>query len=163
TGPVRVEGMGEYTRAGIWNSPTRYRLTATYADGLPITLAGGHSDIAMGTKWIGEYGWVYVDRGKFRTHPAFLMEEVFGPNEIRLIHSRDHYRNFLDSVKSRQETITPAEIAHRSASVGHLCVIAIKLERGIRFDPATETILDDPEATRLLARSYRSPWPNIVK
>jgi len=162
TGPVRVEGMGEYTRAGIWNSPTRYRLTATYADGLPITLAGGHSDIAMGTKWIGEYGWVYVDRGKFQTHPASLMEEVIGPNEIRLIHSRDHYRNFLDSVKSRQETITPAEIAHRSASVGHLCVIAIKLERGIRFDPATETILDDPEATRLLARSYRSPWPNVL-
>jgi len=61
-------------------------------------------------------------------------------------------------VKSRQQTITPGEVAHRSASVGHLGVIAMELGRKIHFDPATESIIDDPEATRLLSRSYRSPW-----
>jgi hypothetical protein len=81
-----------------------------------------------------------------------------GPNENRLYRSRDHYQNFLDCVKSRDVTITPCETAHRSASVGHLGVIALKLGRKIRFDPGNETILDDPEAGRMLSRSYRSPW-----
>jgi hypothetical protein len=61
-------------------------------------------------------------------------------------------------MRSRKQTITPIETAHRSASVGHLGVIAIELGRKIRWDPETETILNDPEAARLLGRSYRSPW-----
>jgi hypothetical protein len=28
-----------------------------------MTIAGGHDDIKMGTKWIGTDGWVYVNRG----------------------------------------------------------------------------------------------------
>jgi hypothetical protein len=30
--------------------------------------------------------------------------------------------------------------------------------RTIRWEPATETILDDPGAAALLGRSYRKPW-----
>jgi predicted dehydrogenase len=158
TGPVEVEGRGEFPTRGIYNSALRYRVTATYADGTPMIIAGGHPDIRMGTKWIGEYGWVYVDRGRFETNPQDLVNDVIGPNEIRLYKSTDHYQNFLDCVKSRALTITPAEVAHRSASVGHLSVIAIELGRKIRWDPATETIIGDPEAERLLSRAYRKPW-----
>ena len=161
TGPVEIEGYGEFPRAGVWNSPTRYYLRAKYADGTPMILAGGHSEIRSGTTWIGEYGRIHVDRGRFETQPAHLTEEIIGPNEIRLIHSRDHYQNFLDCVKTRGTTITPAEIAHRSASVGHPGVIAIELGRKIRFDPETETVKNDPEAQRLLSRSYRKPWQMI--
>ena len=158
TGPVEVEGYGEYSRAGIWNSPTRYLFTAKYADKTSITIAGGHKNIKMGAKWTGEYGWVYVDRGQFETHPSYLKQDIIGTNEIRLYNSKDHHQNFLDCVKSRKQTITPAETAHRSASVGHLGMISIKLGRKIKFDPQTETILNDSEAERLLSRSYRSPW-----
>jgi len=158
TGPVEVEGFGEYTRAGVWNSPTRYIFKAKYADKTPITIAGGHKTISMGTKWVGENGWVFVNRGEFETYPSDLKQDPVGPNEIKLYKSRDHYQNFLDCVKSRKQTITPAETAHRSASVGHLGVIAIELGRKIKFDPVTETILNDLEANRLLGRSFRSPW-----
>ncbi len=158
TGPIEVEGRGDFPTSGIYNSALRYRVTAKYADGTPMVIAGGHPDIRSGTRWIGEYGWVYVDRGKFETHPAGLVNEVIDPNEIQLYKSTDHYQNFLDCVRTRTLTITPAEVAHRSASVGHLSVIAIELGRKIRWEPATETILDDPEAERLLSRSYRKPW-----
>ncbi len=158
TGPLEIEGYGEYTRAGVWNSPTRYYLKADYADGTPIIIAGGHDEISMGTKWIGEYGWVYVDRGKFETHPAYLKTDPIRPEEFHLYKSRDHHQNFLDCVKNRKSTVAPAETAHRSASVGHLGVIAIELGRKIRFNPNTETILEDPEGSRLLGRSFRSPW-----
>lgn len=158
TGPVDVEGYGDFPRSGIYNSPTRYRLNITYANSTPMVVAGGHADIRSGTKWYGEFGWIWVDRGGFEAEPAHLGNEIVGPEEIRLIHSRDHYQNFLDSVKTRQETIAPCETAHRSASVGHLGVIAMETGRKIHWNPETETIIKDPEAERLLSRSYRGPW-----
>lgn len=158
TGPVEIEGRGEFPKSGIYNSAMRYYLTAKYADGTPVVIAGGYPEIRGGTKWIGEHGWIWVDRGAFEAHPAHLVHEVIGPNEIKLYKSRDHYQDFLDCVKTRSLTITPCEVAHRSASVGHLGVIAIELGRKIRWDPATETIIDDPEAERLLSRAYRRPW-----
>ena len=158
TGPVEIEAMGEFPTSGIYNSPTRYDVQAKYADGTPMILAGGHDEIWSGTKWIGEYGWIWVDRGQFETEPASLKREVIGPEEIRLYKSRDHQQNFLDCVRSRAKTIAPAETAHRSASVGHLGVIAMEVGRKIKWDPATETILGDPEAERLLGHSYRKPW-----
>jgi predicted dehydrogenase len=158
TGPVEVEARGEFPTKGIYNSALRYRVETKYADGTPITLAGGYDDIQGGTKWIGETGWVWVDRGGFETQPAYLVNEVIGPNEAKLIKSRDHYQNFLDSVRSRALTIAPCEVAHRSASVGHLGVIALATGRKLRWDPAVEKILDDPEAERLLSHAYRKPW-----
>jgi predicted dehydrogenase len=158
TGPVEVWGKGEWPTTGIYNSATRYWVETRYADGTPIILAGGYPEIQGGTKWIGEYGWIWVDRGAFETQPGNLVNEVIGPNEIKLYHSKDHYQNFLDCVKSRALTITPCEVAHRSASVGHLGVIAIETGHKIKWDPATETIIGDPDAERLLSRSYRKPW-----
>ncbi len=157
-GPVEISGKAEFPTTGIYNSPGRYWVDTLYADGTPITIAGGYPEIQSGTKWIGEYGWVWVDRGGFESQPAALINEVIGPNETKLYHSRDHYQNFVDCVRSRALTSAPAEVAHRSASVGHLGVIAIETGRKIRWNPATETIIGDPEAERLLSRSYRRPW-----
>lgn len=158
TGPVAVEARGEYAKSGIYDSPVRYRVDATYADGTPLVVAGGYPEIWGGTKWIGERGWIWVDRGEFRTEPAGLRNDEIGPGEVRLTRSRDHYRDFLDCVRDRASTIAPCEVAHRSASVGHLGVAAMIVGRKIRWDPATETVPGDPEAERLLALSYRAPW-----
>ena len=58
-----------------------------------------------------------------------------GRTRTRLYRSRDHFQNFLDCVRSRALTIAPAEVAHRSASVGHLGVVAIETGRTIKWDP----------------------------
>ena len=158
TGPVEIEARGEYPAGGVYNSPTRYWVEAKYADGTPMIVAGGYPQIWSGTKWIGDKGRIWVDRGQFKAEPASLQTEIIGPEEIRLYKSRDHYQNFLDCVRSRKETITPAEVAHRSASVGHLSVISMTVGRKIKWDPAQEKIIGDPEAERLLSRSYRHPW-----
>ncbi len=158
TGPVSVEARGEYAKSGIYDSAVRFRVDATYADGTPLVVAGGYPEIWSGTKWIGERGWIWVDRGAFRTEPAALRSEEIGPGEIRLTRSRDHYRDFLDRIRDRAPTIAPCEVAHRSASVGHLGVAAMGVGRKVRWDPATEILIGDPEAERLLARSYRAPW-----
>jgi hypothetical protein len=39
-----------------------------------------------------------------------------------------------------------------------LSLLSLKLGRAIRFDPATEKIIGDAEATRLAVPKYRAPW-----
>jgi hypothetical protein len=39
-----------------------------------------------------------------------------------------------------------------------LSLLSLKLGRSIRFDPATEKIIGDPEAARLALPKYRAPW-----
>ena len=158
TGPVEIEGAGEFPRRGLYNSPTRYYVTAKYANGMPMIIAGGYPEIWSGTKWIGDRGWIWVDRGEYQTEPAALKKEEIGPEEARLIKSRDHFQNFIDCIRSRDMTIAPCETAHRSASVGHLGTIAMEVGRKVRWDPNTETIIGDPEARRLLDHAYREPW-----
>ena len=158
TGPIEIEGHGEYARDGLWNAATKYRLNAKYANGIDMTIAGGHGDIRSGTKWIGPDGWVWVDRGGIEAEPKSLLQEKFAPSEIHLYRSPGHQREFLDCVKSRATTLTPCEVAHRSASVGHLGQIAMLLDRKLRFNPETEQIINDETATAMLSKSMRAPW-----
>jgi len=100
---------------------------------------------------------VYVDRGHFDASTPKIRDSKIEAGELRL-RSPGHQRNFIDCVKTRDTTLTPAEVAHRSASVGHLSGIAMVTGRKIAWNPATETILNDPAAAALLGRAPRGPW-----
>jgi len=158
TGPVEIEGRGDYHAEGLWNTATRYRLNAVYENGIQMVIAGGHNDIQDGTKWIGSDGWVHVNRQRMVTSSDAITKEPLGAGEIHLYNSPGHTRNFLDCVKSRRQALTPCETAHRSATVGHLGQIAMLLEREIKFNPATEQILNDSVAEKMLGRTMRSRW-----
>lgn len=162
TGPMEVEGQGEFPpRDAVWNTATKYRCELKYPKGVTMTIAGGYPEIKMGTKWIGTDGWLWVDRGGFEGSKPEWKEWKELPAEVRkvkLYESRDHYRNFLDCVKSRKPTITPVETAHHSAIPGHLGLIAMMTGRRIKWDARKEKIAGDPEASKLLTREYRPPW-----
>ncbi len=158
TGPVEIEGRGVYPKDGIYNVPYEYKFTCKYANGLTMVVAN-NEQLAQGAKWYGESGkWIYVKRGKLEANPPSVLKEVIGPGEINLYRSRDHKQNFLDCIKSRKETIAPAEIGHRSISVALLGEIAMLTERKLRWDPEKEIFLNDDEANRMLSRPMRSPW-----
>jgi len=157
--PVEVEATGDYPDTGVYDSPTRYRVNTKYANGLKMIIAGGYGDIRSGTKWIGDEGWVWVNRGgRIEAEPQSILEENIGPNDINLLHSPGHHRNFLNCVKTRATTLATCEIAHHSATPGHLGRIAMELNRKIRFDPDTEEIIDDPTANSLLGNAMRNGW-----
>jgi predicted dehydrogenase len=156
TGPVQVyDAKGTYLDEWPWDCATSYSFQARYRNGIEMTVS---SSIRGGTKWIGEEGWVWVNRGGIEAEPKSLLKLEISPGEAGIIRSPNHYRNFLDCVKSRELTITPAEVAHRSASVGQLGQIALRLRRDLRWNPETEEIIGDPEAARLLGNAMRPPW-----
>jgi predicted dehydrogenase len=169
TGPSEVEGHGEFPAPdALWNTATKYHVECLYrkeVTGYPVdvhlTIAGGSGAINMGCKWIGTDGWVWVDRSGFDASNQDWVKMDALPDSLRkvaLYDSHDHYRNFLDCVKSRQPTITPVETAHHSTIPGHLGLISMLTGRKVHWDVAREQILDDPGASALLTRAYRAPW-----
>jgi predicted dehydrogenase len=158
SGPIEVEATGDFLDSPVWNHALEYKATCKYKDGLTIYLGSGKY-FRGGTQWIGENDrWIHVDRGSIDANPKSILEEKIGSNEIHLFRSPGHWRNFLDCVKSRQVSLTPAEVAHRSATPGHLAHIAMTLGRTIKWDPAKQEIIGDIEAARLLGPPMRSPW-----
>ncbi|HEY3860661.1 MAG TPA: Gfo/Idh/MocA family oxidoreductase [Verrucomicrobiae bacterium] len=163
-GPSEVEAEGEFPpRRAMWNTATKFNVEMKYPDDIKITMAGGHDDIKSGTKWIGADGWVYVDRGKFDASNEDWKDIKELPEDqvkLPLYRSTNHWRNFIDCVKSRKLTICPADVGHHSALPGHLGYISMMLGRKLRWNVQEEQILDDPEAASMMSRLFREPYAN---
>lgn len=163
SGPLTVEGVGEFPDPkALWNTCTKYRITAEYPNAVEMILAGGHNDIKGGTKWIAAEGWVWVNRGNaFESSNADWADRRRLPDDLRkvkLYESDNHWRNFIDCVKSRKPAIAPVETAHHSAIPGHLGLIAMLTGRKLKWDAKREVIVGDKEASKLLTREYRKPF-----
>jgi predicted dehydrogenase len=159
TGPIEVEGKGEYTLASrIWNAPSKFRVTARYKNGVTMIISGGYDDIRQGAKWIGEDGWIWVNRSGIEAQPRQILFSRIRPDEIRLEPSLSHYKNFLECVRTRRQTLCPADVALRSATPGYLGLISILTGTKIKWDPERQKMIDNPVAERLLSRPMRSPW-----
>jgi predicted dehydrogenase len=159
TGPVEIEGTGVYPREGIYDVPVEYDIQCKYANGIEMRVANRSKlPFGMGTAWYGDEGWIYVARGNKleASDPLILEKEI--PEEGKLYYSRDHHQNFLDCVQSRETTITPAQTAHRSISVGLLCEIAMLTGKKLNWDPEKEEFTNSEIANRLLFRPFRAPW-----
>jgi predicted dehydrogenase len=71
---------------------------------------------------------------------------------------RPHMQNFLDCIRNGGRPNADVEEGHKSTRLCHLGNIAFRTGRTLNFDGATETVKDDREANKLLARTYRSPF-----
>jgi predicted dehydrogenase len=111
-----------------------------------------------GVLFVGEKGWVEVNRGYIRWFPDEIGREPIRPDEIHLYRSPGHQKDWLDCIKTRQRPICDVEIGCRSVTVCHLGNIAYWLNRAIKWDPVKEEIIGDEEAARWLSRPMRAPW-----
>jgi len=170
SGPVSIEGKqlvemipGGYTAA------SEYTVTYTYANGIVHTCNSttdsewngavkNRNGQLHGIKFIGSDGWIWVTRGQIEASERSILTEKLPENAKRVYLSNDHMRNFLDCVRSRQRTICPAEVGHRSASMCHLGVIAIRLGRKLTWDPMKEEFAADAEAQSYVGRPMRKPY-----
>jgi len=72
----------------------------------------------------------------------------------------DHYASFIDCVRSRDHSkiAAPIEEGHKSSTLIHLANASYLLGRTLNFDPATQKVVGDPEAAKLLRGSYRKGY-----
>ena len=156
-GPVEIEGRGEYPAEGLSDAAVTWHVTLRYADGVVVRFTDSGRN-PQGVRFVGDRGWVYVRRGLLEAHPASLLRERFGPNDVHLYESPHHARNFIDCVRTRRRTAAPIEAGHRSNTICLISDIAMRLGRRLRWDPATETFPGDDDANHMLSRAMRQPW-----
>jgi predicted dehydrogenase len=157
SGPVRVEAVDwKFPATDVYNTPWHYSIQCEYASGITSVISDQHP---IGTKIIGDSGWLHVTRGKLTTSDTRWSEPKFQPGEFQLPESRGHMRNFIDCVRSRKTCVASAEIGHRSITPGHLGYVSQALSRSLKWDPIDQVIVGDAEADQLLRNgSYRAPW-----
>jgi predicted dehydrogenase len=168
TGPIKIEPDVWRVNAAsnLYDAPTDYRFTLTYATGVTMTICSGrHRSAAFskfgggGTMWVGDDDQaVWVDRGGMRTNPENLAQMTFGGDAFRFKPTRGHVRDFLDCVKSRERPIAHIEAAHRAASLGHLGMIACRLGRTLAWNPESEHFVGDAQAESMLGQACRGEW-----
>jgi predicted dehydrogenase len=157
TGPVEVDGTATFPDDGLADCAVSWKVRHTYADGVTMVYTDNKQN-KQGVVFEGTEGWVYVRRGHIDAEPKSLLSSQIGPGEIHLPESPGHQRQFLDCIKTRKPTVSDINVAVRSDTISHLTDICTRLRRKVRWDPETEEIVDDAEASRMLSRSMREPW-----
>jgi predicted dehydrogenase len=150
SGPVEISPIGDGSEFISWK----------YANGIELTSETFNEEKLKGVKFHGDNGWIEVSRGYFKaSDPKFnppTPTAVEGPYETRI----PHQVNFIESVRNRVDPVASVDIGHSSCTVCTLGNIAVELKKTIKWDPATETFVDDADgaAAKLLHYEYRAPY-----
>ena len=151
-----------------------FKTEGVYANGVRMIVSG---EFPNGIRFEGTEGWIFVSRGNERVTASDpdaklkdatalaasdpkIIASTIGPDEVHLYVSKDHHGNWLECMKTRQATIAPVEVAHRSCSACLLHHIAMKTKRTLHWDPIRERFKDDDEANSMLSRPQR--WPYVI-
>ena len=132
-----------------------------------------------------EYPWAFTIYGEKGTLKGSVMKYEFLPlnkekpikenvlyetdkfpdevNEPRIeLHTapatRRHMLDLLSAIKNNHLPTADIEEGHISTASCILANLSMQLNRALMYDPQKKICTDDPEATKLLRRSYRSNW-----
>lgn len=171
-GPVDVEARAlTEPIPGGYTTPSEFEATLNWANGVKQIVRTTPDDTPYGgvikpdgqrngVKFEGTDGWIWVNRGDLSASKDEIIESPLPDNAVHLEHSSDHMGNFFACVRSRKDPISPVEVGHRSAVVGHLIVIAMRLGKKFQWDPQQEIFVGDgaKEGNAQLAREMRKPY-----
>jgi hypothetical protein len=168
TAPVEYEGVGTFQKNGLYDTSLEWDINCLYENGVKMqfmSYSRARPVVSKYRKWndhgttfIGDKGWVSVDRAGIYAKPAELLNTRWDPDDIRLYESNNHYKNFIDCVISRKDPISPIEAAVQSDFISHISDIVVRTGHAIKWDAKKEKIIDDREAERYTTRAMRSPW-----
>ncbi|MDR1666366.1 MAG: Gfo/Idh/MocA family oxidoreductase [Bacteroidales bacterium] len=175
SGPVEITGKAEFPAAGsgLWNVHGRYETRMVYDNGVVVTGTTDSKEKPNGLLFTGTEGWIFVSRGAYaasanepvsskskalQASDPKILSPLTENDTVKLYKSTDHHGNWLESIRTRQMNITPAEVAHRSCTACLLQHIAMKLDRTLYWDPVLEKFKNDDEANAMIARPQRPPY-----
>jgi len=173
SGPLEIYGEAKFAQGGLWDVHGDYSTEMRYGNGVIVRGITESKEKPNGLLFTGTDGWIFVSRGNYtasandpqtnassplKASDPSILKSVIGENEIHLRKSKNHHGDWLQAIRTRQQPITPAEIAHRSCSVCLLQHIAMKLHRRLYWDPIMERFNNDDEANAMLSRPQRPPY-----
>jgi len=182
---VRDDGDAYDNHDVLWKYPDRtmtWMLSLTNSYGFDFQ-GNAEPTKRLGTYFHGVNGTMWANYGEHRIAPeGKAMNDVIKPEVAAVKQAADYPRralyNFAD-LKPVEQKIPPSPGQEKewieciksrqqpSCNVAYhtyvdvplvLSLLSLKLGRSIKFDPASEKIVGDPEASRLAVPEYRSPW-----
>jgi predicted dehydrogenase len=147
TSPVEVEAEGPQQHpdaCGAWR-----RVRMRYEDGCEIILDGENLD-AQAAYIEGPEGKIF--KGSISDIPGLREKIVTLPDPV------PEPEDFSEAVRRRRRFALNEANGHRSCTLVNLAKIAVRLGRGLRFDPVIQRFVDDEEANRLVDEPMRAPW-----
>ncbi|MFN3407468.1 MAG: Gfo/Idh/MocA family protein [Limisphaerales bacterium] len=171
-GPLRVEARALVEPIpGGYTTPPEFEATLHWAGGIEqivrTTTADAWNGAILqpdgqrnGVRFEGTDGWLWVNRGDLEASNEDILFTPLPDNALKLESSRDHMENFFACVRSRKDPVCPVETGHRSASVGHLIVAALRTGKRLEFDPVKEVFTGEHAGAgnAHLARAMRAPY-----
>ncbi|MDR0535207.1 MAG: Gfo/Idh/MocA family oxidoreductase [Puniceicoccales bacterium] len=157
SGPSIISGTAQFATFPPYDVELTYNSQLTFQNGIQMQIS---TEFPRGVKYIGDRGWLHVSDASTNTpllhasSPEILQSTENDPP----ISPVDHWQDFLDSIKHRRNPRAPAEPAHRAATITQLAHTAMLLGRRLHWNPNTETISNDANASALLSPDYRQPW-----
>jgi myo-inositol 2-dehydrogenase/D-chiro-inositol 1-dehydrogenase len=154
TGPVEVEGRGEWPPPGnFWNVPIRFEINYRFANGVRMIFKVDKPYV----KFEGEEGWIYAEYEKpLVGEPASMLRSGIKESEIHFPFKSDK-KDFIDAVKTRGHTLEDAEVGHRTTSLCHLGHIAILHGKWLEWDPSKERFTNSEEANAWVNKRILAP------
>ncbi|MCC5936906.1 MAG: Gfo/Idh/MocA family oxidoreductase [Lunatimonas sp.] len=148
-------GPVEIIPAGYQN--TQY-LTFNYPNGVVVTEQPFDEKESRGCKFFGADGWIEVTRSSYNASDPSLYPVLENEKDMSGGGSRAHHVDFIDSVRRRKDPIAPVEVGHSTCVTCTLGNIAYELMRPVKWDPANEKFVNDPEAEKHMHREYRAGY-----
>jgi predicted dehydrogenase len=154
-----------------YTTPSEFEATLTWANGVeqvvkttlddsPFGAILNENGQRNGVRFTGTDGWIWVNRDGISASDKQWLHTPLPDDAQRLEVSNDHMGNFFDCVRSRRDPVANVETGHRSASIGHLIIIALRTGRKLTWDPQREMFTGDgaAEANPWRARPQRAPY-----
>ena len=110
----------------------------------------------IGNQFYGSKGYLVIDN--YNKYYSFMgKEQTPGPTATK---RDEHWANFIGAVRSRKRQDLTAEVEEGALSCNlvHLANISYRLGRTLNWDAKTLTVVNDPEANKMLTRDYRAPF-----
>ncbi len=159
TGPEEIVPLEViWPENSMYDQPLVFNVEYHYKGGLAIQMSNKFKN---GVEFFGSKGKLFVSRGALVSNPYQIAESIIAPDSDRLYPIKadvKHFGAFIDSVLDRRVCSTDICVAHRTNTGCLLGEIAYRCGRAIKWDPVTETIVGDEQASAMCRRAYRAPY-----
>ncbi len=121
----------------------------------------GYKGVEVGNIFYGSDGYLEIAGDTWRAFRGREKDPFASSKELSGNHEADHYRNFIEAVRSGKKEDLHCEIREGviSSDLAHLANISYRVGRSVTFDGANERFVNDPEADMYLTRKeYRKPY-----
>jgi predicted dehydrogenase len=168
-GPVEVDGTdakhpvpfekGYPTVNDCYNTSHEFGTKCKFASGVEMTITsrGDNGVLFEGTK-----GRIFVNRGKITGKPIEENwdKDQFTDSDLEKLYKgkkfEGHKNNFYRCIREGGLTVSDVFSHVQTMNTCHLASIASRLGRSIKWNPKSEQIIGDDEATALLSRKQRA-------